>query len=81
MKWLTFDDDTCVIVMPDTDIRPHGIPKRRGQKNVELAYMNCPCKPKMSTGDSEGPYDRPMIVHNSFEEMDAIEKSLEALNG
>jgi hypothetical protein len=66
MSWLNFEIDGYVVVIPESDILPHG--HREGEEiDVEIAWMDCPCKPKLAVGDAEGPYAKPMIVHNSFE--------------
>lgn len=79
-KWITLEDDTCVIVMPETDIKPHGF-RKGDEKSVELAGMNCPCNPRMITGTALGPYKKPMIVHNSFEDSKAIDEAIKNLLG
>lgn len=73
-KWLILNEDDFIIVLPDSDTKPHGFPKK-GEKKVELAWTDCPCQPKLSY---QG--EKPMIVHNSFEQMDKIEKSMSTLN-
>ena len=75
-KWLRLDlDDGWQAVVPDTDIKPHGIPtgkKEAKGKEVELAGMDCPCKPKVDVGEK-------IIIHNSFEDMERITQSVDAL--
>lgn len=71
-KWLILDaDDGWQIVIPDTDIKPHSTTAIKGKEN-ELAWLDCPCKPKIDVGDK-------IIVHNSFEDMERINKSMESL--
>lgn len=67
-KWLVLDwEDGWQIVVPETDIRPHGFPKE-GAKKVELADFDCPCKPRVDK-------DR-IIIHNSFQDMEKIDQAL-----
>lgn len=68
-KWLTLDDEECVHVVPDFDSKPHGFPKGKGK--AVLSDMDCPCKPKIDFSGS-----KPIIVHNSFIDQEAIEKSM-----
>lgn len=66
-KWLVLDDYRVVHVLPETDTKPHGI--RKGEElSVELADLNCPCKPKI---DMSG--KKTLVVHNSFEEQDYLD--------
>ena len=67
-KWLRLDDEDWQIVIPDIDIKPHGILKV-GELKVELAGRECPCNPKINWEDK-------IIVHNSFQDIEKIEKSL-----
>lgn len=76
MSWITIEDDDCIVVMPETDSKPHGVPKRKNQRKVDLAWMDCPCKPRLSTGTREGAFEKPMIIHNSFEEDAIIDQAM-----
>lgn len=70
-KWLRLDHENgWQSVVPDIDIKPHGFPKEK--ETVEMEAENCPCKPKIDLGNR-------IIVHNSFEDMERIEKSLKTL--
>ena len=77
-NWLTIDDEDCVIVMPQSDSEPHGFPQK-GEIKTELAGLDCPCKPKISFGNGEGLYEKPMIVHNSFRDKKVFEQLITSL--
>ena len=66
-KWLVLEDDGWQIVIPDSDILPHGFPQ--GKKKTELAGHDCPCKPKINWNDR-------MIIHNSFQDSQRIKDSI-----
>lgn len=69
-KWLRLDmENGWQVVVPEKDIRPHGFPK--DGKETELADFNCPCKPQI--------HKDKIIIHNSFEDMERIEKSMKSL--
>ena len=66
-KWLRLDaDDGWQIVIPDFDSQPHATERKDG---AEVAWMDCPCKPRMSVGEK-------IIVHNSFIDEERIQASL-----
>lgn len=65
------DDWGWQIVIPNFDIRPHSTDPNPSRK--ELAYLDCPCKPKIN-------FLEKTIVHNSFIEIDAIEESMKRLS-
>lgn len=61
-KWAVLDDDHVVHVIPESDIKPHGI--RTGDElKVEVADINCPCNPKIDFRN-----EKVLIIHNSFED-------------
>lgn len=67
-KWLRLDGDNgWQIIVPDTDIKPHGFPK--GKNKVELAGKFCPCEPKIYEKDK-------IIIHNSFQDKERIEEAM-----
>jgi len=69
-KWLRIDaDDDWQVIIPDFDIKAHGV-KKISKNQKELAWLDCPCKPKIALEDK-------IIVHNSFIDMERIEKSLQ----
>lgn len=68
-KWAIVEDEECVHIVPETDIKPHGF-IIKGNKG-ELADMDCPCNPRV---DFSGM--KPLVIHNSFEYKDLIEKSM-----
>ena len=71
-KWTRLDgDDGWQIVMPLSDSKPHAT-KKISKTEMELAWLDCPCKPKVALEDK-------IIIHNSFIDMEAIEKSLQNL--
>lgn len=70
-KWLRLDHENgWQSVVPDFDIKPHGFPQ--GKKKAELEAENCPCKPKIN-------FKSQIIIHNSFQDIERIEKSLKTL--
>lgn len=72
-KWLRLDgDEGWQIVIPDIDIKPHSLTASKTEQN-DLAWENCPCKPKINFGDK-------IIVHNSFEDEKRIEESMSLLS-
>lgn len=69
-KWLILDGGGgWQIIVPNIDDKPHGFPK--GDK-AKLSDWDCPCKPKIDWIDK-------IIIHNSFIDMERIEKSLNKL--
>jgi hypothetical protein len=70
-KWLVLDgDDGWQIIVPETDIKPHGYVKE-GETEVDLADFDCPCKPRID--------GHKIIIHNSFEDMEKINVHLQEL--
>jgi len=68
-KWLVLDgDDGWLIIIPNFDILPHSTTAKKDGEN-DLAWLDCPCKPKVNVGDK-------IIVHNSFKDAKRIEESL-----
>lgn len=61
-KWLVLEDDDCVHVVPESDIKPHGHVKQ-GELKAILSDMDCPCRPKLDLSNQKA-----LIVHNSFEQ-------------
>lgn len=68
MKWLILEDEDCIHVVPESDIKPHGFPKGN---SAELADADCPCKPELDFSR-----DKPMVTHNSFRDAEKIKNSL-----
>lgn len=70
-KWLRLEEQGWQIVIPNFDIEPHGFPDRsiKGKQKVELAFLNCPCKPDID-------FLNKVIAHHSFIEIKAIDDSL-----
>ncbi len=69
-KWVRLEnpDEYYQHVVPESDIKPHGWPVK-GSKEVVLADIDCPCKPRIEYKNSKGlEYVKPIIVHNSFEQ-------------
>lgn len=68
-KWLRLDgDDEWQVVIPDFDSKPHAN-KLIKKGKMELAWLDCPCKPKIDIGNK-------IIVHNSFIDMAKIDESI-----
>ncbi len=68
--WNVLESNGWKIVIPETDSKPHGFPE--GKQDAELAWMNCPCKPKIDALNK-------MIVHNSFIDIERIDRQMETL--
>lgn len=66
-KWAVLDDDEVVHVIPESDIKPHGI-RKDNELKVEVADINCPCNPKI---DFRG--EKVLVVHNSFEDIQFLD--------
>lgn len=77
-RWLLIDDGMFLVVLPNNDIKPHGHYKE-GDTDVEVAGADCPCKPKVISGGNGMAYDKPIIVHNCFEDEKKIEDALQML--
>ena len=70
-KWLLLNaGGGWQIVMPDTDIKPHSTDTHPTRK--ELSNVDCPCKPKIN-------FLEKIIIHNSFEDTEKVDKSLETI--
>lgn len=69
-RWLRLDaDDGWQIVVPEEDTKPHGFPE---EGKAELAGLECPCSPQIDLATK-------IIIHNSFEDMERVDKAVEAL--
>jgi len=66
-KWIVFQDDTYIHVLPETDIEPHSTDTSKNDKK-ELADIYCPCLPKI---DWTGKTMR--ITHNSFQDKEYLD--------
>lgn len=66
------------VVIPEHDIHPHGKVIGPGEYQLDsYGGADCPCKPEIITGDMEhGMYEHPLVVHNSFENKEILQKSL-----
>ena len=71
-KWTVIEDESIIHVVPASDINPHGFPKN--STHADLADFDCPCKPKIDAGGK-----KPIVVHNSFEDQEKIDKSIKKL--
>ena len=75
--WLRLDiEDGWQIIVPVTDTRPHATLSeseadalKKSGREVELAGIDCPCKPKIDLGNRQ-------IIHNSFEDEERIQKAI-----
>lgn len=70
-RWLVIEDEGWDVIIPDFDDQPHGHIVD-GETKCDLAWSDCPCKPRFLTSDKDGMYARPKIIHNSFRDMNAI---------
>lgn len=72
-KWLRVGgDDGWQIVIPESDSKPHAVDQEKAkndEKKRDLAWMDCPCKPKLNYLDK-------VIVHNSFQDQAKINESM-----
>lgn len=65
-KWAVCEEGLFVHVLPETDIKPHGV--KINDRKYELSHA-CACNPKIEVTDRRGrEYKKPMVVHNSFEQ-------------
>jgi len=69
-RWQIFDEESCVIIVPNFDSKPHG-DKRDDDGALLLGGFDCPCQPKLLHNG-----EKPIIIHNSFIDQERIEKSL-----
>ncbi len=71
-SWLRVDaGDGWQIVIPDPDIMPHtSDPDWKGKPAVELAGLECPCRPKVDVPNK-------VITHNSFYDIERVDKAME----
>jgi hypothetical protein len=77
-KWLVLDDSDADVVVPASDIKPHGH-WNGTDTELDLAGADCPCKPQIITGDARGMYTKPTIIHNSFEDAEFVDHAMAAL--
>ena len=71
-KWIVAEEDDYVHVVPDFDSRPHSDVLNPIMGKFELAGAGCSCKPKVILHDKEGNLIKPIIIHNSFRQIDVI---------
>lgn len=67
-SWITIEHDTYITVCPTTDVRPH-----------DLYSMTCECTTNIESGDQDGAYNKPMVIHNRHEDNDRLAASFKAL--
>ena len=73
-RWLVAEEDNAVHVIPETDVLPHST-QTEGDKR-EIADIHCPCKPRIATGDKDGLYLKPEVIHNSFQDAQFLDEFL-----
>ncbi len=73
-QWAVMDVDGIIHVVPTTDILPHG--KRITDTEYELS-ADCACQPRIETEYDEERLVGTMVVHNSFEDMERIKRTIE----
>lgn len=71
-NWTVLEDKNVIHVLPNMDIKPHGFSK--DGKSAVVSDFDCPCKPKINASGK-----KPLIVHNSFEDMKKIDDSINNL--
>ena len=73
MKWLLFETEDLVVIMPEKDKKPHG--KKLTESRYDINTMVCECNPTIMVGEVnetiqgfllEVPYDKPIITHKRF---------------
>lgn len=67
-KWLRIEESGWQIIIPDIDTRPHSLTSDKEGIN-ELAGFTCPCQPEID-------YMNRIIIHNSFEQMEIVDRSI-----
>lgn len=72
--WSILEEGNFVIIIPNFDSKPHGFPKKNKNK-AYLAGIDCPCKPTMEILND----GRILYTHNSFIDIERVEKSLRSL--
>lgn len=77
-RWLTIEEEACIIIVPEFDAEPHAQPLT-GKKRLELAGTDCPCRPRVVSGDGTGAYKKPLIIHNCFRDEAAIQTAMKAI--
>ena len=70
-KWIHAEEDDFFHAMPERDILPHST-QTNGKKR-DIANLQCPCKPKIAMGDSDYIYEKPCIIHNSFQDKEYLD--------
>jgi hypothetical protein len=70
-KWLRIEEDNWTVIIPDFDSKPHSADTTK-RKKKGLAWLNCPCEPTVQ-------YLVQVIIHNSFIDLEKIEKSVNKL--
>jgi hypothetical protein len=66
-KWLVLEDEEVIHVIPESDIKPHGI-RKTDELKVEVADINCPCHPEIDFTSK-----KIRIIHNSFEDIEYLD--------
>ena len=61
------ETDELVVVIPTTDSRPH-----------DMDSSNCPCKPELAFGEKGAVYEKPMLTHTRYEDLEAVDKAMKA---
>jgi hypothetical protein len=73
MKWLVFETDNLIVIIPNKDKRPHG--KKLSESRYDIDTMVCECNPTVEVGELqetikdfffEVSYEKPIVTHNEF---------------
>lgn len=68
-KWQILEQDDYVVIIPNTDTRPHGT--RISDTRYELT-LECACRPKIMAGQKGKIFAKPIVLHNSFQDTERI---------
>ena len=71
-EWLTIElGDGWKAIVPELDIEPHGFMTISEKGDIELAGMDCVCKPKINSTSQ-------LVIHNSFRDKKRIDEAMSA---
>lgn len=73
-KWHQIEGSVFIYVVPETDIKPHG--KLMEGMTFDPTFIHCDCKPEIRSNYRNGQLGYATVVHNCFEQIQAINISL-----
>lgn len=74
-QWLVEETDDFMIVIPEIDARPHGI--KVSETEYDASGTECDCSPKVMAGTADALYEKPIVIHSSFDDQDRVLQSME----